>query len=103
MKTSTLRTPLFCLLLATAWLLGVPGPSAAAEPESTGVTLLTNVRIFDGKSDRLSPPSHVLVEGRNIAAISTDPIDAPAGARIIDGAGRVATPGFIDTLPSSGS
>jgi imidazolonepropionase-like amidohydrolase len=85
------------LLLAIALLLGPPARSGAAEPESNGVTLLTNVRIFDGKSERLSPPSHVLVEGGHIAAISRDPIDAPPGARVIDGGGRVATPGFIDT------
>ncbi len=65
--------------------------------ESAPATLLTNLRIFDGESDRLSPPSNIRVEGRQIAAISTDPIEPPTGTRIIDGGGRVATPGFVDT------
>jgi imidazolonepropionase-like amidohydrolase len=97
METSTRRASLISLIVMTTSLLDPLAPALAAEPESAPATLLTNVRIFDGKSDRLSPPSSILVEGRHIAAISTDPIDTPTGTRIIDGGGRVATPGFVDT------
>ena len=61
-------------------------------------TLFLNVRIFDGKSDTLSPPSSVLVRGRTIDRVSTSPIDV-AGIRnvtVINGGGRILMPGLID-------
>jgi len=62
---------------------------------ATNAVLFENVRIFDA-SDRLSGPSSVLVVGNKIQAISTAPIDAPAGAQRIAGAGRTLMPGLID-------
>jgi imidazolonepropionase-like amidohydrolase len=60
--------------------------------------LFENVRIFDGLSDQLSPPSNVLVVGDQIRAIArgaiTDP--AAAGATRIAGEGRTLMPGLID-------
>jgi imidazolonepropionase-like amidohydrolase len=50
-------------------------------------TALTNVRVFDGR--RLMPGSTVVIED---ALIGSD----PAGARRVDGAGRVLLPGLID-------
>jgi len=41
-------------------------------------TLFLNVRIFDGKSDKLSALSSVLVRGSTIDRVSTSPIDAAA-------------------------
>jgi imidazolonepropionase-like amidohydrolase len=70
-------------------------PAATAQP--TGV-LFENVRIFDGSSDRLSPPSNVLVVGNVIQAVSIAPVAPPAGAIVqrIDGGGRTLMPGLID-------
>jgi hypothetical protein len=45
-----------------------PGPAAAAQAPAR-VTLFSNVRIFDGKSDTLSAPSNVLVRGNLIEKI----------------------------------
>lgn len=59
-----------------------------------GQILITNVRIFDGVNDELLQGS-VLVSGDLISSVSAEPISA-AGATIIDGGGRVLTPGFID-------
>ena len=73
-----------------------PAPSVAG---NTGpVTLFSNVRIFDGKSDKLSAPSYVLVRGNVIEKISTTPIptDRRADTMLIDGGGRVLMPGLID-------
>ncbi|WP_285712721.1 metal-dependent hydrolase family protein [Erythrobacter oryzae] len=71
------------------------------------VTVFTNVRVFDGKATTLSPPTTVTVRGNSIAAIGEAPVDLPADARVIDGAGRTLMPGLIDahthmiyTLPS---
>ena len=66
-----------------------------AEDVAADQVLITNVRIFDGVSDELLQ-GQVLVEGNLIAAVSADPISAPE-AIVIDGGGRVLTPGFIDS------
>jgi imidazolonepropionase-like amidohydrolase len=50
-------------------------------------TVVTNVRVFDGR--RLVPGATVVLDG---TLIGSD----PAGARRIDGAGRVLLPGLID-------
>jgi imidazolonepropionase-like amidohydrolase len=62
------------------------------------VTVFQNVRIFDGKSDELTAPSHVLVRGNKIERISTQPIptDRRADTVLIDGGGRTLMPGLID-------
>lgn len=96
------------LLLATA-VLGIvaavsltgqeSGPAPAAPAKSpAGVILFQNVRIFDGKSDALSAPSHLLVRGNRIEKISADPIptDRRVDTVIIDGGGKTLMPGLID-------
>jgi imidazolonepropionase-like amidohydrolase len=92
-----------CASLALAALLIGAGTSAMAQTSATpaaadSVTVFQNVRIFDGKSVTLSGPSHVLVRGNKIEAISTQPIpvDRRADTRIIDGGGRILMPGLID-------
>src|SRR6476646_8294271 len=73
-----------------------PSPSVAG---NTGpVTLFSNVRIFDGKSNKLSAPSYVLVRGNVIEKISTTPLptDRRADTVLIDGGGRTLMPGLID-------
>lgn len=69
-------------------------PSA---PAASGI-LFENVRIFDGTSERLSEPSHVLVVGNTIRTIAETPIAAPEGVTLtrIDGRGRTLMPGLID-------
>lgn len=71
----------------------VAGTAAAAE-----AVLFENVRIFDGQSDRLTGPAHVLVTGNRITTISTAPIEPPAGTTVtrIAGDGRTLMPGLID-------
>ena len=60
--------------------------------------LFQNVRVFDGKSQTLSPPTNVLVMGNKIERISTTPIpaDRRADTVVIDGGGRTLMPGLID-------
>src|SRR5215467_10993474 len=71
-----------------------PSPAIDAGP----VTVFSNVRIFDGKSDKLSAPSNVLVRGNKIEKISSQPIptDRRADTVLIDGGGRTLMPGLID-------
>jgi imidazolonepropionase-like amidohydrolase len=80
------------LLVALGLLSGCP----AVWAQAPGATLLQNVRIYDGRSASLTDARHVLVRGEVIERISATPIDAPAGATIIDGQGRTLMPGLID-------
>ena len=67
---------------------------AAEEAKPVEKTLITNARIFDGKSDKLTANMSVLVEGNKIAKIAKS-ITAPNDATVIDAKGRTMTPGFI--------
>lgn len=71
---------------------------AAQNTPPPAVTVIANVRIFDGKNEHLSPLSNVLVRGNTIEKISTDPIpvDRRADTTLINGNGRTLMPGLID-------
>ena len=66
----------------------------AAEEKKPVQILFTNVNIFDGFSDKLSPGMSVLVEGNYIKEVGKS-IEAP-DAYVVDGGGRTMTPGLID-------
>ncbi len=76
---------------------GVAKTAHAQTSQPKGV-LFENVRIFDGKADKLSAPSNVLVVGNIIKTISTAAIAAPPDIALtrIPGGGRTLTPGLID-------
>jgi imidazolonepropionase-like amidohydrolase len=87
------------LVLAVFLALTVPAAQVpCSEAPGPGAVVFENVRIFDGSSERLSAPSHVLVVGRVIGAISTEPIPDPPGVAVIRvaGEGRTLMPGLID-------
>jgi imidazolonepropionase-like amidohydrolase len=79
--------------LTTAFILS--GSAAVAANEAERRILITNVDVFDGVNEELIETANILVQGNLIAQISTSKINAP-GATVIDGGGRVMTPGFID-------
>lgn len=68
----------------------VPGPAG----NEAGSTAFINVRIFDG--EKVIPAATVVVEGGRITAVGTEAA-VPAGAEIVDGAGRTLLPGLIDS------
>jgi imidazolonepropionase-like amidohydrolase len=76
-------------------LAGAQTPPPATPPAAV---LFENVRVFDGTSERLSPPRNVLVVGNKIQTIADAPIAPPAGAALtrIAGNGRTLMPGMID-------
>ncbi len=85
-----------CLIPALAVLATACAfPAVAQQPKPEQQTLITNVNIFDGKSDKLANGMSVLVEGNLIKTVAKS-INAPAGSKAIDGGGRIMTPGFID-------
>jgi imidazolonepropionase-like amidohydrolase len=79
--------------VTTALVVLLAGAAAAQSPSET---IFRNVRLFDGKSDRLTAPTSVLVRGNRIAAIGLDAVAAGTGAVIVDGDGRTLMPGLID-------
>src|SRR5688572_29384118 len=70
----------------------VAQPSAKVAAKAPSKILFKNVRVFDGKSDRLTANTSVLVVGNKIEKIGGD-IAAPEQATIVDGAGRTLMPG----------
>lgn len=77
---------------------GLEASVSAAQGIQPTTILFENVRVYDGKSERLSSAVNVLVRGNRIEKISPDPIatDRSAMTRIIRGDGRTLMPGLID-------
>lgn len=71
-----------------------PSP-ARTDAKRPGATLFKNVRVFDGKSDRLTAGTSVLVVGNKIEKVGGDTA-APENATVIDAGGRTLMPGLID-------
>jgi imidazolonepropionase-like amidohydrolase len=93
----------FWMLLAIIMPAAVAGsalaqPARQADPAAGSVTVVENVRIFDGKGNQLSEPRNVLVRGNKIEKISAQPIptDRRADTVIVAGGGRTLMPGLID-------
>jgi imidazolonepropionase-like amidohydrolase len=63
--------------------------------KSPSAVLFKNVKVFDGKSDKLTASTSVLVVGNKIEKVGGD-VAAPEKATIIDGGGRTLMPGLID-------
>jgi len=70
-----------------------------AQGSHSAEVIFENVRIFNGSSDGLSMPSHVLVVGDRIAKISDTKLSGnQLGSRgtVVAGGGRTLMPGLID-------
>ena len=80
-------------MIAVALATLMAGAAAAQAPAEV---VFRNVRVFDGKSDRLTAPTAVLVRGNLIAAIGPTAIPAAPDATVVDGGGRTLMPGLID-------
>lgn len=62
-----------------------------------GEIVFRDVRVFDGRSDRLSDATDVTVAGNVIRSIAKAPPARPGdGTTVISGRGRVLMPGLID-------
>jgi imidazolonepropionase-like amidohydrolase len=71
------------------------GPFASTyRPLPSVPTLITGAVVLTGTGERLDGASLLMVDGK-IAALGPG-LEAPAGARVIDAAGRWVTPGLID-------
>src|SRR5262245_29324844 len=82
-------------LVLSAVLPDINRAQGAAPDAAHPPVLFRDVRIFDGRSGRVSGPSDVLVRGNLIERIAANQAIEP-GATVIDGKGRVLMPGLID-------
>lgn len=87
-----MTVPHSLIRLGVALAMALASVAGAASADDV---LFRNVRVFDGHSPALSPPSDVRVSGNLIARVSQTPLPED-GARVIDGAGMVLMPGLID-------
>lgn len=72
------------------------GVAVARTGVESSALLIRDVRVFDGRSERPSAPSDVLVVDDRIGLVSPKPLPVPDGARVLEGRGRVLMPGLID-------
>lgn len=79
--------------LALAALALASAASAREPADVPGRFAIVGARVFDG--EKVLSKATVLVEGGRIAAVGVD-LAVPAGAEIVDGAGRTLLPGLID-------
>jgi imidazolonepropionase-like amidohydrolase len=82
------------LLGSIALSLGLAAPAMAQGAKPVTKILITNVNVFDGTSDAITPKIDVLIEGNLIKAVGKN-LDSQ-GATVIDGGGRTLMPGMIE-------
>jgi imidazolonepropionase-like amidohydrolase len=91
---------LWVALTVFSGIVGVTAPLAATDSDTPlpKLILISNVNIFDGKSDKLQRDMHVLVKDNLIETVSSEPLAViqTDNVTMIDGRGRTLTPGFID-------
>lgn len=79
--------------LVAAFFFAFSLPLPAQQPDPPADFLIRGARVFDG--ERVHAAADVLVRAGRIAAIGSD-VEPPAGARVVDGAGKTLLPGLID-------
>jgi len=86
------------LIALIAVIVYIPGFAQAAEPPEPKLTLISNVNIFDGKTEKLHKNMHVLVKDNLIETVSSEPLAViqTDNVTMVDGGGRTLMPGLID-------
>jgi imidazolonepropionase-like amidohydrolase len=88
------RTAALIALTATAFVAQLP----AQRPATENVVALVGATLIDGNGGAPIPNVTIIVRGNRIAEIGpSTSVAVPRGARVINAAGKFATPGFIDT------
>jgi hypothetical protein len=81
-------------------MICMPNFAQAAEQPSPNLTLISNVNIFDGKTEKLHKNMHVLVKGNLIETVSNEPLAViqTDNVTIIEGKGRTLIADGIDEV-----
>ena len=79
-------------------IASISGFAQAAEQPAPELTLISNVNIFDGKTEKLHKNMHVLVKDNLIETVSNEPLAVVQtdNVTMIDGGGRTLIPGLTD-------
>ncbi len=72
-------------------------PSAIFGQSKSKSTLIENIGLIDVTNGQIQTKQNILIEEERISIISSDKIPTTEGATIIDGSGKFAMPGMIDT------
>jgi imidazolonepropionase-like amidohydrolase len=82
--------------LALVFLVATSFSLPARQAAAADALLIENVTLLSPERAQPLGNHHVLVRDGRIAAVSDQPLQAPAGARRLDGSGRYLTPGLTD-------
>ena len=79
-------------------IASISGFAQAAEQPAPELTLISNVNVFDGKTEKLHENMYVLVKDNLIETVSNEPLAViqTDNVTMIDGGGRTLIPGLID-------
>ena len=79
-------------------IASISGFAQATEQPAPELTLISNVNIFDGKTEKLHKNMHVLVKDNLIETVSNEPLAViqTDNVTMIDGGGRTLIPGLTD-------
>jgi imidazolonepropionase-like amidohydrolase len=97
------RAGTFALVLASAACQSKPSPLVTKPAGPPPRIRITNVFVFDGRLDRLSPPRDVILEGGRIKGIVGRGHLPAEGEVTIDGTSRILMPGLVDVHGHTGS
>ena len=70
--------------------------TVAAAQQATPVVVLRHANLADGARGAIATNAAVVIRDGQIAQIESEPFNPPAGATVIDVAGRYVVPGLID-------
>ncbi|MCB9914619.1 MAG: amidohydrolase family protein [Planctomycetes bacterium] len=86
-------------LLAALAGLALATPLSAQNARPPQPVVLTNVRL---SRDAEAPPRTLVLANGRIAAVLGEGAELPAGVRVVDGAGALALPAFVDAFTTRG-
>lgn len=87
------------IIALLSFTMSIPVFAQAAEKPAPSLTLINNVNVFDGKTDKLHEKMNVLIKDNLIEKISREPLAVVQtdNVIIINGGGRTLMPGLSDT------
>jgi imidazolonepropionase-like amidohydrolase len=84
--------------VVAALAIALASRTALDAQQTSGTVAIVGATVIDGNGGAPMPNATVLVKDKRIAAVGPrSSVTVPAGATVIDGAGRFVTPGFIDS------
>jgi len=85
-------------IAAVAVAVALAGRAGLEAQQPTGTVAIVGATVIDGNGGAPMANATVVVKDKRITAVGPrGSVTVPAGATIIDGAGKFVTPGFIDT------